>query len=475
MKQSKLCLKWLIFLNLLSVSLFAVAQEKTEKQEPPALKTNRAQEDYTYLKDLEKNPYKKGFADDLKYIALNSNRSIYLSIGGQYRPRIEHFTNEDYTSNDETFYSQRLALHTSLNLGEYFRVFGELYHGYTSSGEQFPESDVIDLHQAFIEFQILKGENENSSISFGRQELVLGASRLVGNREGPNMRRSFDLAKVIYGYSQFKVKVFYGKEVSPQFEAFDNEFSLFDKDATNPQLWGFGMQFPVYNLNGDYELYYLGFKSKTAGFSDVFGEEKRHSIGFRSYGAIGKRLSYNTEFIYQFGDLDGSTISAFNLETDWKYKLINMVWKPTLGLKLDWSTGDREIGDGKLNTFNPLFVNPALYSLAGVNTPANLTSFHPSLTVFPFDQFSIFVDYALFYRTQSADGLYTPPRFQNRQANGIEENHIGDALGIQLNYEFNRNISFDLRSTYFIAGKFIKSSGESENTFYIAPTLSFKF
>ncbi|MEL6356923.1 MAG: hypothetical protein AAFQ37_08350, partial [Bacteroidota bacterium] len=80
-----------------------------------------------------------------------------------------------------------------------------------------------------------------------------------------------------------------------------------------------------------------------------------------------------------------------------------------------------------------------------------------------------------FFRTSKADGLYSPPRFLTRMASDISETHIGDALGIQMNYEFNRNISADVRCTYYLPGKFLELSGESESTFYVAPTLSFKF
>lgn len=466
---------FLIITSFLSTALYSQESKQTDKQDPPALKIPRAEENYSYLKDSTTNPYKKGFLDELKYISFNSEKSIYLTLGGQYRPRVEHFTNRNYEKENQTFYSQRLNINANLNLGQYVRLFGELYHGYTSDGEQVTESDKIDLHQAFIEIRAISNTNKSLSFRFGRQELSLGASRLIDSREGPNIRRSFDLAKVKYSINSTSLALFYGKEVSIGFDAFDNQFNLFDSDASDPELWGLGAQFPIKNLNGTNELYYLGFKSKAAGFSDVFGEEKRHSIGLRRFGTIGKRLSYNTEIVYQFGDLDDNTISAFNIETDWNYKLINTKWKPTIGMKLDLSSGDKSATDGKLQSFNPLFVRPSLYSLASLNTPVNLTSFHPSITIYPFNKFSIFIEYALFYRTSENDGLYTPPRFQLRTADGISEKHIGDVIGLQIQYNINRNITFDLKSNYFIPGDFIKRSGSSETYFYIAPTMSFKF
>ena len=35
-----------------------------------------------------------------------------------------------------------------------------------------------------------------------------------------------------------------------------------------------------------------------------------------------------------------------------------------------------------------------------------------------------------FYRTTENDGLYAPPRFQTRQADGIRDQHIGDVIGL---------------------------------------------
>jgi hypothetical protein len=242
----------------------------------------------------------------------------------------------------------------------------------------------------------------------------------------------------------------------------------------DPTIWSLGGSIPLADkLKHSLDVYYVGFQSYQAKLNDVVGEENRHSLGVRSFGKAGKRWSYNSEFIYQFGDLAGNSISAFNVETDWKYILKTKV-RTLLGLKLDISSGDREQGDGLIQTFNPLFVNPAIYSLAGLNTPANLTSLHPNVT-FVFDRMTVFVDYAFFYRTSLNDGLYTPPRFLLREANGQSDRKIGDTFGLQMSYTFSRNTSFDLRTTYFISGDFIEASGPAENTFYIAPTFNFRF
>ena len=465
-----------LFALLSSFTSPLIYAQEVELKAPQEFMNDSADEDYSYLKNEETaKEYEPIFAQVLKYVPLSKGKSVYLTLGGAYRPRFESTINENYTEEDDSYYSQRLNLNSALHFGKNIRVYAELYHGFTSGGiDRTLEDDQLDLHQAFAEFTIPQKENA-FVLTLGRKQLTFGAGRLVDRRDGPNIRRSFDLVKADYNFSQNSIQVFYGSEVQPEFDAFDNAFALFDEDATNPTLWGAVADFKVGRILGKTELYYLGFHSDFASFSDLEGEETRHSIGIRRYGTLGKRMVFNTELVYQFGELGDATISAFNFEFDYKYILINSPWKLTFGLKFDYSSGDRDRGDDKLQTYNPLFVNPALYSLAAINTPVNLNGLHPNFKIYPFEGFSIYMDYAFFFRSSKEDGLYTPPRFQIRDATTGSSAYLGSAIGMKILYEINRNIEFEWRSTYFVAGNFVKESGESNNIFYTGPTLEFKF
>ena len=457
---------------LLICQSFLINAQTAQKNSIPPISALRAEESYAFLQNKDSVNGTTIFLEPLKWISFGKH--IYLTLGGEYRARLEHFTNRNYTTEDDTFYSQRLSIHASLKLGAKIRFFGEAYHGYVSNGNQLLESDKLDLHQAFLEWNIVQKNNTLVSFRAGRQEIGYGTSRLIGIREGPNMRRSFDMARLILQRGKAFLNLLYGRETNINFYAFDNASNIFEAQGNSPIIWGGYWQRPLPSGIRSIDIYYFGFKSNLAQFNDVLGKELRHSLGARSYGKI-RRFSYNTEFIYQFGTLNNARIAAFNLETDWKFLLTNKGWKPTLGIKLDWSSGDKNVGDNKIQTFNPMFVNPATYSLAAVNTPANITSFHPSITLTPTNALIVLLDYALFYRTKIADGVYMPPRFLVRPANGNTEKHIGDVLGMQIRYLFHRNITFDIRSSYFIPGRFLKTSGATESTFYVAPTLSLKF
>lgn len=122
-----------------------------------------------------------------------------------------------------------------------------------------------------------------------------------------------------------------------------------------------------------------------------------------------------------------------------------------------------------------MFVNPAYYSLAITITPVNIIGVHPSISVNPTEKINLYAEWAFFWRASVNDGLYRPPRFINRPANGGNDKGLGNQLGFKASYEINRHLSFDLDLSYFIPGNFQKVTGAAENVFHFAPTLSYKF
>ncbi|MEO1255101.1 MAG: alginate export family protein, partial [Bacteroidota bacterium] len=213
------------------------AQEENEGV--PPIKLLRAEESYLFLQESETDQV---FLQPLKLITLDQSKGGFLTFGGEYRARFESFTNEGYSSENDSYYSQRLDLHASLKLGTQIRLFGELYHGLTSGEDRVLEDDRIDLHQGFLEIILLDEASSNLSLRLGRQEIGYGSSRLIGIREGPNMRRSFDLAKLAFKKGKGSLNIIYGKELIYDLNAFDNESNLFKNDSPNPTIWGAYLQ-----------------------------------------------------------------------------------------------------------------------------------------------------------------------------------------------------------------------------------------
>jgi len=90
-----------------------------------------------------------------------------------------------------------------------------------------PESDTIDLHQAFVSL----GNHKEFplSLKLGRQELIYGEERLIGAFGWNNIGRVFDAAKMRWQNSLFAADVFVSRPVIPEDGRFnvENDYDWF--------------------------------------------------------------------------------------------------------------------------------------------------------------------------------------------------------------------------------------------------------
>jgi hypothetical protein len=436
-------------------------------QDLSPIKMLRADENYSNL--LENDSVRNAsFLNQLKAIPLTKDKSVYLSIGGEFRPRFEFAENKNWSAKaeaDERFYSQRIMFHTDLHLGKYVRVFGQLTHGFVSLEKPvYVQSDELDLHQAFAEFS-LPIKSTTLKVRAGRQEILLGSGRLMAHRDGPNSRRSFDMVRMIVENKKYNGNVFYGREVKVPNGIFDNN----SNDA--PYTWGMGINAKTEKILGNTSLYYIGFDAKSVKYNDGINPETRHTVGIRRFGNLGKRFKYNTEINYQFGNFGNKTISAFSIEADWHYHLINTKLKPDLGLKLDYISGDKHTGDNKLGTFNPYFNNPAYFGLITQVAAMNMFDIHPSIKLNLTEKLKATAEADFYWRAQLNDGLYNGAKFLTIAPSNNKSRFIGWQSGLKLDYEINRNLRLSNVTYYFVAGNFVKQTGDTKNTFYNGLTL----
>jgi hypothetical protein len=448
----------------------ASAQESAEGvlPGPPPFRLFRADEDYTYLRDG--SPYADDLFDPIKFIPLDQRQSMFLTLGGEIRPRVEFFNSPNWADEREAFYSQRVALHAGVSIGPNIRAFGELYHGLLSKGErEIAEDDDLDLHQGFVDIMFPVSGSRSLKLRVGRQEFAYGSARLVGLREGPNIRRSFDAGRVFYLAPGLRIEAFVGTEVRPSFGAFDNSR---DKSMLG---WGVFSQFTLPFLTGNNEVYYFGLDVDESRFDDGAGPETRHTIGVRRFGTLGSSFRYNTEVMFQFGNFGGQRITAFAFQTDYYYKLHSLRFRPEPGIKLDYVSGDQRQADNGLNTFNPMFTNPSYFGLLAQITPMNLFDVHPSVRLELTSNVELTVDWDFFWRASKEDGLYAPPRFLSRAGDPSQSRFIGHQAGFEYTHRFGRHVTWIGEASYFLAGPFLAESGDSQNILHLASSFSFKF
>src|ERR1700735_5332359 len=165
-------------------------------------------EDWSFLKDpsLRQDPW-----DRLKYIPLGTD-GCDLSIGGGMREAFEQVGNDNWGTQNytNTFFLERYVLHTDWHFGKHFRAYAELKSGLESFRQGGPrpiDEKKLDFEEAFVELSTGEGDRW-AALDVGRQELNYGSGRLVSVREGPNVRQSFDGARVKGKAVEWRIDLF---------------------------------------------------------------------------------------------------------------------------------------------------------------------------------------------------------------------------------------------------------------------------
>jgi hypothetical protein len=330
------------------------------------------------------------------------------------------------------------------------------------------EENPLDLHQAFIHWVFYEEKGKSLLLSIGRQELMYGSQRLIAVREGPNNRLAFDGIKSVYQQPNFKADVFYSHPVANKSGIFDDHFN------ENTKLWGFYSVLNHTPLLHNIDVYYLGYWKRLAAYDIGKSEELRHSIGTRIWKNNGD-LQYDFEGVFQFGSFGEKTINAWTLSSNTTYKFSHSSLKPKIGLKTEAISGEGNRGDNTLQTFNPLFPRGAYFGLVALIGPSNLLDIHPSINVEISKRLDMGIDYDIFWRLSTQDGIYAPNMSLIYSGKDSKEQFIGTQLSAELNYQLNPFVFIRVEGTWFNTGEYLKTVSAGKNVLFMAFTTQIKF
>jgi hypothetical protein len=397
-----------------------------------------------------------------------------LNVGGEIRYQYFHYKNPgwgDEPSDPDGFILTRALLHADLKINSRLRTYLELQSSLADGQVDNPsplDRNPLEAHQVFAEWLIRKQQENTFKVRIGRQELSYGSQRLLSVREGPNNRQSFDAVKLSFSKKNFSADGFYGHYVLARPGIFD------DRPGNGVKLWGGYVVFNQVPILSNVDIYYLGLSKNSAKFDDGAGPEVRHSFGTRIWQSNGDWL-YDIESLYQFGSLASSEISAWTASANISYTFRSAALKPQVGLKTELISGDRQHGDGRLNTFNPLFPKGAYFGLAALIGPVNLIDTHPYFSLSITKHLVWSEDYDMFWRMNRDDGIYAVSGKLLYTGQQTISKKIGHQLGSALEYTPNDLIYIRAELTWFNAGKYLKEVGAGKNILMSGITATYKF
>jgi len=456
---------------LIAASL-ARAQVNEPAHVPPPYQKLRYDEDYSYLADPAQ---RSDFWDTIKFIPL-ADDAAHLTLGGEARERYEYYRNARWSAaspDQDGYFLQRYLLHADLRAGQAFRVFAQLQtslENWRNGGPRPTDEDRTDLHQLFADIRLWSPDaNHTATLRVGRQEMLYGSQRLVSVRESPNIRRSFDAARLLTHLGEWQVDALFAKPVEDDRGSFD------DGSVDGASFWGIYGTHPLSFLPGaKVDLYYLGLRRPDAPFVQGTADELRHSFGARIFGEH-TGWDYNFESVAQVGHFGNDDILAWTLASDTGFTFRCAPFSPRAGLRADIISGDGNPGDGRLGTFNPLFPRGAYFGEIALIGPNNLIDIHPSLEFHVTDRLKVSADWDFFWRYSTADGLYDNGGNVLRRPGGSGARFVGHQPSLGVDWEIDRHTAFSVSYAHFFAGSFIQQSGPSRDVDFIATWLTYRF
>ncbi len=437
----------------------------------------RFNEDWSVLKgvDLSKTD---DFWDRLKYIPLTPDQSVWLTIGGQVRERVEHFDEFHFGASaperSDTYLLSRLRLNTDLHVTPYFRLYAEGRSALSvdrdlAGGNSTGYYDQADLMDGFADIMIPFGKQANVTLRGGRQELLFGSQRLVGPGDFTQVPRTFDGGAAIVRIGDWTVTPFWTELVIV-------EKYTFNEPSHRRKFFGIFSTGPAHILPINLDLYWLGVDNRGVTFNGTSGTEERHTLGARAWGKIAEtNFDFEVEGAGQFGRVGRGDVSAGMFTAVLGYTVPVKSLSPRVYLEFDYASGDTKPG-GHVGTFNPLYPNN--HSFLGYIDyigRQNIISPSTGITLSPRHDLTLSLQQYFFWRATSRDALYDKAGAVLRPGTTTTARYVGAETDLLVTYNFTRHLLGYAGYSYFYAGEFIHKTGPDNNSNFFYTSLQYTF
>jgi hypothetical protein len=464
---------WILGLAAAITAAQAQTDQPTSSAEPVRTYTLLGEdEDWSFLKDPS---LRQDLWDPLKYIPLGPD-GWYLSIGGGAREVLEQVGNDNWGKQPytNTFYLERYVLHTDWHFGKYFRTYVELksdWESFRKGGPRPIDEKKLDFEEAFVEVGAEEGDNWVAVLA-GRQQLNYGSGRLVSIREGPNVRQSFDGARLKSRIGGWRID---GWAVRPDLD----KLGFFDNVPDHgTAFWGVYATRP-WRRRVSFDSYYLGLDRKSFTYNRGTAQETRHTLGARLWRPAATKESdwdFDYEGVSQFGSFGADGIRAWTFASDTGYTFPSVPLKPRISVKADISSGD-DPRSHSLGTFSPLFPIGNYFGVMADTGPGpvNFIDVHPRLQTSLPKGVSISTDVVVQWRESLTDGVYAVPGFLLVPAGDSRARFVGYRPGVEVRWQIDRHAWLQADYGVFFAGDFLKQASPGRNINYTEFWAGYRF
>ncbi len=446
----------LVPLLLLSLCQSVHAASPLEESRPGRPGAPRWIEDYRFLDDPAKatDPF-----DGLRYHRLSE--SAWLQVGAEARYRADALDKPFFGLRglkDDSYLLQRLQAHADLHLfDDAMRTFVQVENTRAFGKDLYSPNDEgrNEVRQAFVDFNYdFAGGRYTTRV--GRQEMAFGDQVFVTYRDVPNIRLSFDGVRASLNLNDGrKLDAFAVRPLKTGEDSWD------DGSNNSVKFYGLYGTLPlsrVWNM----DLFAFGLETDDRSLAGESGDEQRYTFGTRLFGRH-QALDWSWNLAGQTGHLGNASIRAWALSSDSGYTFAHP-WQPRLGMRIDAASGDSDLGDGKVGTFDPLYPRNGVYGEASLTTLSNVIVVGPTFGFSPWRSLRFEPGILEVWKQREEDGVYMPGMSLLANTRGTGR-HVGTIYRANTRWLATPNLTLDLDLKYYDVGSAIKDAGGEDSSF----------
>lgn len=283
-----------------------------------------------------------------------------------------------------------------------------------------------------------------------------GDQVLVTYRDAPNIRLSFDGVRASLNLKDGrKLDAFAVRPLKTGEDSWD------DGSNNNIKFYGLYGTLPL-SASWNMDLLAFGLETDDRTLAGESGDEQRYTFGTRLFGRH-QALDWSWNLVGQTGHLGNASIRAWALSSDSGFTFTHP-WQPRLAMRIDAASGDSDLGDGKVGTFDPLYPRNGVYGEASLTTLSNIIVVGPTFGFSPWRTLRIEPGIFEVWKQREEDGVYMPGMSMLANTRGTGR-HVGTIYRASTRWLATPNLTLDLDLKYYDVGTAIKEAGGEDSSF----------
>jgi len=397
----------------------------------------------------------------------------WLQIGGQVRARFDDPRGIGYNPDaGDGYYVERIRLDIMVRPVPQLRFYAQAQDsrawGYSNRTVLNSVHNPVDWRQGYVDY--VSSETRGVQLRIGRQEMRLGAGRLVDSSDWSNVSRTYDAARLALFRPGVRVDLIAGSPVLI-------DQCRFDRHKAGEHLYaGYGSLTKLVP-RGNLQPYLLARTSLYAApETGKAGDAHLYTAGVRLDGKLPARLDYAVEVAKQWGPWSSDRISAIGGMYSLGWTVRPAGWKPRVSLDGHHASGDSDAKDGRRGTFDQMYAGN--HSFLGITDQfgwKNMRMVKGGLEVAPCKKCKVSTDFREIYLATTQDGLYAANGTRSVLNRKATSRHVGSEADVTVLYQFNRVWSAGIGVGRVFAGAYLAQSSKGSDYTFPFMTLSGKF